>query len=159
MLQVYPGPTVPFDMNDEAKSFKMYCKYLPPIFSTPTGPFMNDLAALQSALFKFRDDRNWKQFHTLKNLIASVSIEAAELLELTQWKTDDEMPAAKSDPVYRQALQEECADVLMYLLLVADEAGFDLLDAAAAKLKKNEQKYPVGLTYGSAKKYTKLAEE
>lgn len=120
---------------------------------------MNDLAALQTALFQFRDDRNWKQFHTLKNLIASVSIEAAELLELTQWKTDDELLALKSDPAYQRALQDECADVLMYLLLVADAASFDLLDAAAAKLKKNEQKYPVGLAYGSAKKYTRLTEE
>ncbi len=120
---------------------------------------MNNFTALQTALFKFRDERNWKQFHTLKNLIASVSIEAAELLELTQWKTDEEMQAAKSDPAYQQALQDECADVFMYLLLVADVAGFNLLEAATAKLKKNELKYPVGLAYGSAKKYTQLGEE
>lgn len=137
----------------------MVCQYLGLFDSSHTPTFMNDLAALQTALFKFRDDRNWKQFHTLKNLIASVSIESAELLELTQWKTDDEMQAAKSDPATQQALQDECADVLMYLLLVADEAGFDLLEAAMAKLKKNEQKYPVGLAYGTAKKYSKLAEE
>lgn len=120
---------------------------------------MNDLTPLQHALFRFRDERNWKQFHTLRNLIASVSIEAAELLELTQWQSDDALQAAKHEPAFQQALQDECADVLMYLLLVADEAGFDLLQAAAAKLKKNELKYPVDLAYGSSTKYTKLTGE
>jgi NTP pyrophosphatase (non-canonical NTP hydrolase) len=118
-----------------------------------------DFATLKTALLKFRDDRNWKQFHTLKNLIISLNLESAELLELTQWKTDDELAALQSDHGFRQALKDECADVLLYLLLVANEAGIDLLDAAAEKLKKNAVSYPVDQAYGSAEKYTRLNEK
>ncbi|MDB5771214.1 MAG: nucleotide pyrophosphohydrolase [Burkholderia sp.] len=120
---------------------------------------MTDLATLKSLLFKFRDDRNWKQFHTLKNLIISLNLESAELLELTQWKTDDQVSALVSDPGFQEALRDECADVLLYLLLVCDAAGVDLLDAAANKIGKNALRYPVDLSHGSAKKYTELNKE
>lgn len=104
----------------------------------------------------FRDARDWRQFHTLKNLIASVSLESAELLELTQWKDDETVEAAAADPAFRGRLAEECADVLLYLLLVAERAGFDLTDAAAAKIETNEAKYPVEKSRGNARKYTEL---
>lgn len=117
---------------------------------------MADLNALRDALLQFRDERNWEQFHTLKNLIISVSLEASELLELTQWKTDEELARLKTDDSFQQHLRDECADVLLYLLLVANEGGFDLLKAAQEKINKNAQRYPVEQAYGSARKYTAL---
>ncbi len=117
---------------------------------------MTDLATLQQQLIHFRDDRNWKQFHTLKNLIISLNLEAAELLELTQWKTDAELAALKSDSRFREQLQDECADVLLYLLQVASDADIDLLQAAENKMQKNALRYPIGQAYGSAKKHTEL---
>lgn len=117
---------------------------------------MTDLNTIKTLLLQFRDERNWKQFHTLKNLIVSLNLEAAELLELTQWKTDDELARLQSDSAFRQQLQDECADVLNYLLLIADDCGFDLAQAAQEKIKKNAQRYPVELSYGSAAKYTEL---
>ncbi|WP_420475612.1 nucleotide pyrophosphohydrolase [Noviherbaspirillum sp. ST9] len=117
---------------------------------------MPDLDAIRRQLLAFRDERDWKQFHTLKNLIVSLNLESAELLELTQWKTDAQLDAAKGDPAFREALRDECADVLLYLLLVADDAGIDLLEAAQAKIAKNAARYPVEQAFGSAKKYTEL---
>lgn len=114
---------------------------------------MNDFDALTVILRKFRDDRDWKQFHTLRNLITSLNLEAAELLELTQWKSDAEVEALPADAVSHEALRDECADILLYLLLIADTAGIDLAEAARAKLLKNEQKYPVDKFFGSRAKY------
>ena len=77
---------------------------------------MADLDTIKSLLIQFRDDRNWQQFHTLKNLIISLNLEAAELLELTQWKTDEELAVLKADGRFQEQLKDECADVLLYLL-------------------------------------------
>ncbi len=115
-----------------------------------------NLPALTQALLKFRDERNWAQFHTLRNLIVSLNLESAELLELTQWKSDAEMVALENDAAAHEALRDECADVLLYLLLIADKAGIDLEAAARAKLEKNAAKYPVAKAYGSSRKYTQL---
>ena len=117
---------------------------------------MADIDAIRKQLFQFRDERNWQQFHTLKNLIISLNLESAELLELTQWKTDGELAALKSDEGFRQALGEECADVFLYLLLIAESGGIDLLQAAEAKIRKNAERYPVEQSYGSSEKYTAL---
>lgn len=117
---------------------------------------MNDLQALTEELRAFRDARDWQQFHTLRNLIVSLNLEAAELLELTQWNSDAEIDALPGDPVQAEALRDECADVLLYLLLIADRAGIDLLASARAKLLKNGEKYPVDKARGSRAKYTDL---
>jgi len=117
---------------------------------------MTDLDTIKQQLIFFREERNWRQFHTLKNLIVSLNLEAAELLELTQWKTDDELAAGLHEPAWRQALQDECADVLLYLLLLAHEADIDLLQAAQQKIAKNALRYPVARAYGCASKYTDL---
>lgn len=114
------------------------------------------LPSLTQALLKFRDQRNWSQFHTLRNLIVSLNLEAAELLELTQWKTDEEISALARNEKSHEALRDECADVLLYLLLIADKAGIDLEEAARSKLEKNAAKYPVEKFYGSSRKYTQL---
>jgi len=116
----------------------------------------NTLESLTERLIEFRDARDWKQFHSLKNLMASVSIEAAELLELTQWKDDSEIEAMAGDPDFREKLSRECADVFIYLLLVAERADIDLLRAAAEKIDLNDAKYPVEKSRGNARKYTEL---
>jgi NTP pyrophosphatase (non-canonical NTP hydrolase) len=116
-------------------------------------PTLDDLTR---ALIAFRDERDWRQFHSLKNLILSVNLEAAELLELTQWKGDEEVEAAIGDRQFRGRLAEECADVLLYLLLVAERAGIDLPQAAADKIARNAEKYPADKARGTARKYTRL---
>lgn len=116
------------------------------------------LAELTEALRRFRDERNWAQFHTLRNLIVSLNLEASEMLELTQWKSDAEMLALLDDPARHEALADECADVLLYLLLIADTAGIDLAAAAREKLRKNAEKYPVDKAWGSSRKYTELGD-
>ena len=120
---------------------------------TEAAPTLDELTA---RLLAFRDARDWRQFHSLKNLILSLSLEAAELLEITQWKGDEEVEAAIQDAAFRERLAEECADVLIYLLLIAERSGLDLPRAAADKIAKNEAKYPVEKSQGKALKYTEL---
>ena len=115
-----------------------------------------NLPELTQALLQFRDERNWAQFHTLRNLIVSLNLEASELLELTQWKSDAEMAALPVDAASREALCDECADVLLYLLLIAENAGIDLEAAARAKLVKNAAKYPADKAWGTSRKYDQL---
>jgi NTP pyrophosphatase (non-canonical NTP hydrolase) len=115
-----------------------------------------DLGELTRSLAQFRDERDWARFHTLRNLIVSLNLEAAELLELTQWKDDAGVAALLADDGGLEALRDECADVLLYLLMIAEKGGFDLLDAAAAKLDKNARRYPVEKCRGSSRKYTQL---
>ena len=115
-----------------------------------------DLQALTQALVTFRDARDWAQFHTLRNLIVSLNLESAELLELTQWKSDAEMADLPVDAASREALCDECADVLLYLLLIAENAGIDLEAAARAKLVKNAAKYPADKAWGTSRKYDQL---
>lgn len=117
---------------------------------------MSDFSALTAAILEFRNARDWRQFHTLRNLIVSLNLEAGELLELTQWKSDAEIDALPSDEKSAEALRDECADILLYLLLIADKAGIDLAAAAREKLAKNAVKYPVDKAFGSCAKYTEL---
>jgi len=114
------------------------------------------LEELTTQLIDFRDARDWKQFHSLKNLILSLSLESAELLELTQWKSDEEIEQAIGDAAFRERLAEECADVLLYLLLIAERVGIDLARAGAGKIARNKAKYPVERARGNARKYTDL---
>ena len=102
-------------------------------------------------VLKFRDDRDWRQFHTPKDLAISMSLEAAELLEVFQWSGTDQACSAKHD-----RLKEELADVLSYCILMADVCGFDLDEIMNEKVSKNEAKYPVEKARGSAAKYTEL---
>jgi len=112
--------------------------------------------SLTKRLLQFRDARDWKQFHSLKDLIISLSLESSELLELTQWKSSDVFEKAAKTPALKARLEEECADVLLYLLLVCERADIDLLSIAAHKIDVNEQKYPVEKAKGTATKYTDL---
>ena len=100
-------------------------------------------------VLKFRDDRNWRQFHTPKDLAISMSLEVAELLELFQRSGAD-----LECPGNRGKLREELADVLSYCILMADVCGLDLDQIMNEKVTKNEAKYPVEKAWGSAAKYT-----
>ncbi len=108
---------------------------------------MNDYKNIIEQLTKFRDDRNWKQFHTPENLSKSIVLEATELLENYQWG---------SDHADMENVKEEVADIFSYLLLLCDVLDVDLLEATKDKIKKNIEKYPVDKAYGKSKKYNKL---
>jgi len=106
---------------------------------------------LTRQIVAFRDERDWKQFHSPRNLAASISIEAAELLELFQWSSDE---TVDSDVEERRAdLERELADVIIYAVLLAHDTGVNLESAVLAKLRENAGKYPVSTAKGSRKKY------
>lgn len=102
-------------------------------------------------VLKFRDDRDWKQFHNPKDLAISISLEAAELLEVFQWSAEDVKCENKIDKV-----KEELADVVNYCILMADACGLDLDEIVREKIKRNNEKYPVEKAFGSKEKYTEL---
>lgn len=102
-------------------------------------------------LLKFRDARDWKQFHNPKDLAISISLEAAELLEIFQWSGEDTSCEGKKDKIC-----EELADVLIYCIFMADACGIDLDEAIQAKIRRNNEKYPVEKAKGNAKKYDQL---
>jgi len=101
---------------------------------------------LKKEFIKFRDERNWKQFHTPKDLAVSISLEA---LELFQWKSKDE-----ELKVPKEKIEEELADVFMYCISMSDVLNIDLKEAVIKKLKKNHEKYPVEKVKGKTNKYT-----
>ena len=106
---------------------------------------------LQQKIIEFRDARNWKQFHTPKELAISLCLEAGELLENFQWKGSEEAIETTLENI-----KDEIADVVIYALLLSHELGIDLEKAIIDKIKKNEQKYPIEKAFGSKKKYTEL---
>ena len=100
---------------------------------------------------KFRDDRDWRQFHNEKDLAISISLEAAELLELFQWKSPEEV---RDNSIER--IKEELADVLIYSHMLASNLDLDIDQIIEAKLEKNNIKYPVDKSKGNKEKYTEL---
>ena len=109
---------------------------------------------LTRRIVAFRDARDWKRFHSPKNLAASISIEAGELLELFQWSSD---ATVASDLASRKPdVERELADVMIYCLLLAHDAGIDPGEAIARKLEENDAKYPAEKARGSRAKYTEL---
>ena len=112
---------------------------------------MRDISEITKALLKFRDERDWEQFHDSKNLATAISIEAAELNELFLWKDVKE-----SEKVDKEKIKEELADVLAFALLLADKHKFDVKKIVLDKIKKNGEKYPVSKAKGTAKKYDEL---
>lgn len=102
-------------------------------------------------ILKFRDDRDWKQFHNPKDLAISISLEAAELLEVFQWSAEDVTCFDKIDKI-----KEELADVANYCVLMADACGLDLDEIIREKIKRNEEKYPIEKSKGNKEKYTEF---
>ncbi len=102
-------------------------------------------------VLKFRDDRDWKQFHDPKDLAISISLEASELLEIFQWSRDDVYCLDKIDKI-----KEELADVMNYCILMADACDLDLDKIITDKIKLNAAKYPVDKAKGTSTKYNEL---
>lgn len=98
------------------------------------------------AVRRFREERDWGQFHTPENLAKSISIEAGELLEQFQW----------NNAYDKEAAAEELADVLVYCIHMADAIGVNIEDIILKKMEKNAQKYPIEKAKGTSKKYTEL---
>lgn len=105
-------------------------------------------------VLKFSADRDWKQFHNPKDLAISISLEAAELLEVFQWSAEDVTCEKKLNKI-----KEELADVVNYCILMADECGLDLDEIVHEKIVQNNEKYPVEKAFGSKEKYTQLKEQ
>lgn len=119
-----------------------------------SAPDSSELKLLRDALRQFADERDWDQFHSPKNLASALSVEAAELLERFQWLTEDQ--SRRLPPAELARVREEMADVLNYLVRLADKLDVDLLEAAFEKIKKNALKYPAEKARGSARKYSEL---
>ena len=117
-------------------------------------PMADELQTIQLALREFAREREWEQFHSPKNLAAALSVESAELLEHFQWLTEEQ--SRMLAPEKREAVGEELADVLIYLLQLADKLGIDPLEAARRKIRINAEKYPAERARGRIDKYTTL---
>lgn len=102
-------------------------------------------------ILKFRDDRDWKQFHNPKDLAISISLEASELLEVFQWSGTDVSADGK-----KEKIAEELADVVNYCVLMADACGLDMDEIVLKKIEQNNKKYPVNKAKGKSDKYTAL---
>ncbi|MEV1733111.1 nucleotide pyrophosphohydrolase [Pseudomonas aeruginosa] len=112
-----------------------------------------DVGQLAAALERFAAERNWAQFHSPKNLVMALTGEVGELSEIFQWMGEEQSKDAARHPDTAQAVQDELADVLMYLVRLASVLGVDLDAAARQKLEQNNRKYPVEKARNSSKKY------
>ena len=114
-------------------------------------PFSDSLGQLTQRLREFTGVRDWRQFNCPKNLVMALTGEAGELAAEFQWLTLEQSEAPEPERLAR--IQAETADVLVYLVQLADRLGFDLIEAANAKIDRNEERYPADKVRGSAKKY------
>ena len=113
-----------------------------------------NLDAIVKKIIKFRDERDWVQFHSPKNLAEAITIEASELLEIFLWKSTEE--SRTLDKVDIQHVKNESADIFIFLAYLCHHYGFDLIDAVNEKIQKNSINYPVSKSKGSSKKYDQL---
>lgn len=109
---------------------------------------MRDINDIVEQLVKFRNERDWEQFHNPKDLALALNVEAGELLELFLWKNAEE--------ANKEKVKEELADVFAFAFLLAEKYGFDVKEIVLEKIKQNGEKYPVDKAKGTAKKYTEL---
>ena len=115
---------------------------------------MDEIEDILEKIRQFRDERNWMQFHDPKNIAISIVIEAAELLEHFQWKNKEEVEQYVKEN--KGEIEEEIADIALYLFELADNLGINLSDAMEKKLEKNAKKYPAEKVRGKHTKYNKL---
>lgn len=109
---------------------------------------MDDIKDITQALLKFRNERDWEQFHNPKDLALAINIEAGELLELFLWKS--------AEDANKEKVKEELADVFAFAFLLADKYNFDVKQIVLDKIKQNGEKYPIDKAKGTAKKYNEL---
>jgi NTP pyrophosphatase (non-canonical NTP hydrolase) len=117
---------------------------------------MNELEEVKICLREFAAERDWDQFHSPKNIALALIVEAAELVEHFQWLSEEESAALSADKLAE--VETELADVLIYLVRIADKLDVDLIKAVNRKIEMNGKKYPIGMVRGSAKKYTEYEE-
>ena len=117
-------------------------------------PMLKTLAHLRDRLRQFAAERDWDQFHSPKNLAMALNVEAAELLEHFQWISEGQSKALSHDKL--KEVREELADVLLYVIRLADKLDVDLMTAASDKIDVNAKKYPADKSRGSSRKYTEL---
>jgi len=115
-----------------------------------------DLKKIYSEIEKFTTDRDWDQFHSIKNLSMALSVESAELLEIFQWLTEEQSNKVKDDPKTKSKIEDELADIFVYLLRIVHKSNIDLESAVLNKLKKNAEKYPIEMSRGNSKKYNEF---
>ena len=112
----------------------------------------DSLDDIKLRLREFAEDRDWEQFHSPKNLSMALIAEAAELIEHFQWLTQEQ--SSKLPAVKLKEVEQELADILNYVIRIADKLGIDLIEAANNKIEINKEKYPADAVKGSSKKYT-----
>lgn len=113
-----------------------------------------DVDKLNDILDKFISDRDWDQFHSIKNLSMALSVETSELVEIFQWLTEDDSNKVTESEKLKVKVEEELADIFIYLLRIAKKSNVDLEEAVISKIKRNSEKYPVEKSKGSSRKYT-----
>jgi NTP pyrophosphatase (non-canonical NTP hydrolase) len=114
---------------------------------------VDELGSLQEAVSRFSEDRDWNQFHSVKNLFLALVGEIGEVAEIIQWKSDEDIETFLYSPEGKNRIGEEIADVFIYLMRFAERTGIDLVQATYSKLALNETKYPIDLARGTSKKY------
>ena len=112
-----------------------------------------DTQKIDQLVSTFIKERDWDQFHSVKNLSMALSVEASELVEIFQWVKEEDSNKVSSDEKLKARVSEELADIFVYMFRIAQKADVDLEEAVIAKIKKNSEKYPVEKAKGSAKKY------
>lgn len=115
---------------------------------------MSDIKKLTEKVIKFRDERDWKQFHNPKDSAISLNLEASEVLEHFQWKNKEEIEKYIKEK--KEDIGEELADVLFFILIMSHDLDIDIVEAFNKKMEKNAKKYPVEKSKGNHKKYTEL---
>ena len=115
-----------------------------------------DLPKIQTLVEQFASEREWDKFHSVKNLSMALSVESSELLEIFQWLTEEESNRVALDPKLMSKVEDEVADVFVYLLRIVGKTNMDLEKAVLNKLQKNAEKYPVEKARGNSKKYNEL---
>ncbi len=115
-----------------------------------------DTQKIDQVVSAFITERDWDQFHSIKNLSMALSVEASELVEIFQWMKEEDSNQVKNNDKLKFKVSEELADIFVYLLRIAKKADIDLEEVVLAKIKKNSEKYPVEKARGSSKKYSEL---
>jgi NTP pyrophosphatase (non-canonical NTP hydrolase) len=115
-----------------------------------------ELQKINDEIEKIVHERDWDQFHSIKNLAMALSVESSELLEIFQWLTEAQSDTASENPDLKSKIEDEVADVFVYLLRIVKKTNIDLEQAVLKKLKKNEEKYPVDKSKGNSKKYNQF---
>jgi dCTP diphosphatase len=115
-----------------------------------------DLTTLSNEIHEFIRERDWDQFHSVKNLSMALSVEASELVEIFQWMSEIESNKVSEQPEEFEKLQDEVADIFIYLLRIMQKTNIDLEPVVRRKMKKNAAKYPIERAYGHSRKYNKL---